>query len=84
MLTLLTKVFGFIHKNYYIKQVMGLIDKIVRNDQSKDQNQLNIQELQLVLSLLRQSSVRGDQVEAFYNLVIKLQNQYFALTPEQK
>ena len=63
---------------------MGLIDKIVRNDQSKDQNQLNIQELQLVLSLLRQSSVRGDQVEAFYNLVIKLQNQYFALTPEQK
>jgi hypothetical protein len=63
---------------------MGLIDKIVRNDQSKDQNQLNIQELQLVLSLLRQSSVRGDQVEAFYNLVIKLQNQFFALTPEQK
>ena len=79
------KVFGFIHKNYYIKQVMGLIDKIIRNDQPKiDQNQLNIQELQLVLSLLRQSSVRGDQVEAFYNLVIKLQNQYFALTPEQK
>lgn len=64
---------------------MGLIDKIVRNDQPKiDQNQLNIQELQLVLSLLRQSSVRGDQVETFYNLVIKLQNQFFALNPEQK
>lgn len=64
---------------------MGLIDKIVRNDQPKiDQNQLNIQELQLVLSLLRQSSVRGEQVETFYNLVIKLQNQFFALNPEQK
>lgn len=64
---------------------MGLIDKIIKNDQSKiDQNQLNIQELQLVLSLLRQSSVRGDQVEAFYNLVIKLQNQFLSLNQEQK
>jgi len=64
---------------------MGLIDKIVRNDQPKiDQNQLNIQELQLVLSLLRQSSIKGDQVETFYNLVIKLQNQFLALNQEQK
>ena len=65
---------------------MGLIDKIVQSTKSdkSDPNQLNIQELQLVLSLLKQSTVKGEQVETFYNLVIKLQNQFFAQNPEQK
>ena len=65
---------------------MALIDKIVQSTKSdkSDPNQLNIQELQLVLSLLKQSTVKGEQVETFYNLVIKLQNQFFAQNPEQK
>lgn len=43
-----------------------------------DPNQLNTQELQLALNLLKQSTIKGEQVEVFYNLVVKLQNQYIS------
>lgn len=59
---------------------MSLIDKIVKKETTPvvDPNQLNIQELQLVLNLLKQSMIKGDQVELFYGLVVKLQNQYIS------
>jgi hypothetical protein len=64
------------------KQVMGLVDKLVKQQSKSDPNQLNASELQLVLSLLKQSSIKGEQVELFYNLVLKLQNQFISLSKE--
>lgn len=61
---------------------MSLIDKIVKKDPTPavDPNQLNTQELLLALNLLKQSTIKGEQVEVFYNLVIKLQAQYIVQT----
>lgn len=58
--------------------LMDLIKKSVEKPVEKptDANKLNPQELQLILQILRQSTVKGDQVECFYNMVIKLQNQF--------
>lgn len=39
-------------------------------------NDLNRREIELILSLIKQSNFRGDQLENLYNTVIKLQNQY--------
>ena len=61
---------------------MGLVDKLVKQQSKSDPNQLNASELQLVLSLLKQSSIKGEQVELFYNLVLKLQNQFISLSKE--
>lgn len=59
---------------------MGLLDKIVTKPQ--DQNQLNNQEIQLALQLLKQAVIKGEQVEIFYNLVLKLQNQFISSSKE--
>jgi hypothetical protein len=61
---------------------MGLANIIGKNKQPDIDitNQLNIQDLEYLLSTLKNTNLRGDQVEQFYNLVIKLQNQYLALT----
>lgn len=61
---------------------MGIIDKIVGKDSIEvvDPNQLIASELQLALQLLKQSNIKGEQVEVFYNLVVKLQNQYIKQT----
>ena len=62
---------------------MSLIDKIVKKDTTPvvDPTQLNTQELQLALTLLKQSTIKGEQVEVFYNLVVKLQSQYLKQNP---
>lgn len=61
---------------------MGLIDKIIKKEEvvTTDPNQLTVPELQLALQLLKQSSIKGEQVEIFYNLVVKLQNQFIKQT----
>jgi hypothetical protein len=76
------KVFGSGHKNIKIKKVMGLANIIGKNKQPEidSTNQLTTQDLEYLLSTLKNANLRGDQVEQFYNLVIKLQNQYIALT----
>lgn len=56
---------------------MALIDIIKRNNEPPvDPNKLNSQELQLALQLLKEVSIKGENVQVFYNLVVKLQNQY--------
>lgn len=59
---------------------MGLIDKIVTKQVVEDTNKLTAQEIEIALTLLKQSTIKGEQVELFYNLVIKLQNQYLSLS----
>jgi hypothetical protein len=60
---------------------MGLIDLINKKDtNTPDPNQLNVQDLEFLLNTLKGVSIKGEQVEHFYNLIVKLQNQYLALT----
>jgi hypothetical protein len=42
--------------------------------------QLNVKELEVLLSLIKASTFLGEDVEAIYNMVIKLQNQYLEQT----
>jgi hypothetical protein len=62
---------------------MGIVNKIIGTDnktQVSDVNKLNTQELEFLLNTLKQSPLLGEQVEMFYNLVMKLQNQYIEQT----
>lgn len=42
--------------------------------------QLSVQDLEYLLTILKTTTLRGEQVEHFYNLILKLQNQYLLLT----
>jgi hypothetical protein len=68
---------------------MGLMDIINKQkaeatpqptEQVVDPNQLTLGELEYLLNSLKTVQLRGDQVEQFYTLVIKLQNQYIVLS----
>jgi hypothetical protein len=62
---------------------MGIINKTNSQNiktQVSDVNQLNTQELEFLLNTLKQTMILGEHVEMFYNLVIKLQNQYIDQT----
>ena len=43
---------------------------------ANDQDSLTLEEIQLILASLRNSTIKGEHVELLYNTVIKLQNQY--------
>jgi hypothetical protein len=63
---------------------MALLDIINKDKQPStpppDPNKLNATEIQFVLQLLKQATLRGEQVELFYSLVVKLQNQFLEQT----
>jgi hypothetical protein len=72
---------------------MGLLDKIkqqkgvqnpppVNTTPTLASDQLNIQELEFLLSMLKQSTFKGEMIEIMYNLVIKLQSQYMKQNPK--
>jgi hypothetical protein len=76
------KIFGYI-LNIYRKLVMGLLDKINQQKGIQPQDtttpvpdQLNAQELEFLLLMLKQSTFKGEMIEIMYNLVVKLQSQY--------
>jgi hypothetical protein len=54
---------------------MALLD-IIKKSPGEDPNKLNSQELELIIQLLRQANIKGEHIEIFYNLVVKLQNQH--------
>lgn len=61
---------------------MGLINKVLGTENSstpQDTTKLTKEELEFLLVTLKTTTLNGDQVEAFYNLVVKLQNQYIQL-----
>lgn len=60
---------------------MSILDKIISNKNNVviDPNKLNKQELELLLIAIKNATIKGEQVEAFYNLIIKLQNQHIQL-----
>ena len=61
---------------------MGLIDKIVPKQSAPIQNntpapeQLNAQELEFLLSLIKQASFKGEMIELIFTVAYKLQSQY--------
>jgi hypothetical protein len=64
-----------------LKKVMGLIDKIIANKSNSisntpTQDQLNTQELEFLLLLIKQSTFRGENIELVYNTALKLQSQH--------
>jgi hypothetical protein len=60
---------------------MGIINKLTNTITSTiDPNQLSPDELEFLLNQLKTVTIIGEQVEMFYNLIIKLQNQYIEQT----
>lgn len=57
---------------------MSLLNKIAGKPQ-EDPTALTKQELEFILTLIRQSSFQGESLESLYNLVLKLQQQYLSL-----
>ena len=55
---------------------MSIIDKLKSQPKSQPVSQLSKQEIEFLMILLKDVSVRGDQVETFYNIILKLQEQY--------
>lgn len=62
---------------------MGILDKVVKKEVEQDPNKLNASEIQIALQLLKLATIKGEQVEIFYNLVVKLQNQFLEQTKQQ-
>lgn len=71
--------------------VMGLLTKNLRT-QNKPENiqppastdELNVKELEFLLSILKEVSFKGGNVEIVYNTVLKLQNKYLEQTQKNK
>ena len=41
-------------------------------------NDLSVQELEILLIALKECTIKGAQIELFYNLVLKIQNKYMS------
>jgi hypothetical protein len=55
---------------------MSIIDKLKLQPKSEPGIQLTKQEIEFLLTILKDVSIRGEHVETFYNLILKLQEQY--------
>jgi len=55
---------------------MSILDKLKSQSKTESNNQLTKQEIEFLLVLLKDVSVRGEHVETFYNIILKLQEQY--------
>jgi hypothetical protein len=55
---------------------MSILDKLKSSSTNESNVQLTKQEIEFLLVILKDVSVRGDQVETFYNIILKLQEQY--------
>ena len=73
---------------------MGLRDfvntkplKEKKSNQTKiefQKNSLDKQELSIILNLVKETSFKGEDIETMYNLILKLQDQYFSLEKLEK
>lgn len=55
---------------------MSIIDRLKSTSKQESASQLTKQEIEFLLTILKDVSIRGDQVEIFYNIILKLQEQY--------
>ncbi len=61
---------------------MGIIDKLSNaiSTPPVNENQLTPEEIEFLLNALKTTTIMGEHVEMFYNMVVKLQNQYIEQT----
>ena len=79
----MVQTFGYMD-NKILNKVMGILQRLQEKKQTTQaSDQLTQQELEFLLNTLKSTPLVGDQVEMFYVLVVKLQNQYLALTAEK-
>jgi hypothetical protein len=60
-------------------------DLVVGNETVKTpdtNNELSLPELEFLLTVLRNVDLKGHQVEMFYNMSLKIQNQYIKKTKQ--
>ena len=60
---------------------MGLLDKAAPKSSKPAVNlnsSLSVQEYELLFTLIKSSTFKGEHLELLYNLIIKLQEQYLA------
>ncbi len=72
-------------KHIYNKTVMAFTANNINTIQNNTErplspSQLNVKELEVLLSLIKRSTFLGEDVEAIYHMVVKLQNQYLEQT----
>jgi hypothetical protein len=53
---------------------MGLLDKV--RQQQKVSNNLDATEIEFILSLIKNSNFKGENLDILYKIAVKLQNQY--------
>jgi len=84
LLIVIMVTFTYIHK-IYKKIVMAfttnnlIVNKLEVEKSTSlniDKDNLTVEEIQLILITLRNSTFKGEYIELFYNTVVKLQNQY--------
>jgi hypothetical protein len=63
---------------------MSLLDKITPKQQPQttplNENNLTLEEIEIVLSMMKRTTFLGEDIEPLYNIIIKLQNQYINLS----
>jgi hypothetical protein len=73
------EMFTFIRKKIF-SYVMGSIASIVRaKEEAKPAAQLEAHEIEFLLTLMKNASFKGRQVEIVYTTAAKLQQQYMSL-----
>lgn len=55
---------------------MSILDKLKSQSVHEPIVQLTKQEIEFLLTILKDVSIRGEHVETFYNIILKLQDQY--------
>ena len=55
---------------------MSILDKLKSQSAPEPIVQLTKQEIEFLLTILKDVSIRGEHVETFYNIILKLQKQY--------
>lgn len=68
---------GFFSKNVVIENGENNLPSSVSPDAILS-NQLSKEEIELLLSLIKQTTFKGEHIEILYNLILKLQNQYLS------
>jgi len=68
---------GFFSKNVVVENSKSILPSSVSPDTILS-NQLSKEEIELLLSLIKQTTFKGEHIEILYNLILKLQNQYLS------
>ena len=55
---------------------MSILNRITQKPKEVNPNQLTIQEIEVLLSMIKRTNFLGEDIEPLYNLIVKLQNQY--------